>query len=300
MLHLASADLVDRAGVIDDQGGKTQWLVDVHADNTSEHVQDLRSSDPLGIDLPGNAPSGSLDLPGAIKSGAVPTEGNGTTLKSITNLSQISPKVPALEQVGLADADAKSQLAPYQMYELPTESLHLVDRYYQHTEKFFQNDGSTFRMDVVAFLTVCHAGLLQKFALPGMPDWMAAMNAVCFMLRTIDVPADELMWSPMSSKFAAAFALTTLVCVSIRGGLEKEKVCSLVLDHVDKIILFVTTYRVPKAMSKKSVRQTMLWTIYWSHAAVKRQILDLATKTIARREALTYQKWIARQRAAAF
>ena len=76
------------------------------------------------------------------------------------------------------------------------------------------------------------------------------------------------MWSPMSSKFAAAFALTTLVCVSIRGGLKKEKVGSLVLDHVDKIILFATTYRVPKAMSKKSVRETMLWTIYWSHAAV--------------------------------
>ena len=72
----------------------------------------------------------------------------------------------------------------------------------------------------------------------------------------------------MSSKFAAAFALTTLVCVSIRGGLKKEKVCSLVLDQVDKIILFATTYRVPKAMSKKSVRETMLWTIYWSHAAV--------------------------------
>ena len=76
------------------------------------------------------------------------------------------------------------------------------------------------------------------------------------------------MWSPMSSKFAAAFALTTLLCVSIQGGLEKEKVCSLVLDHVDKIILFVTTYRVPKAMSNKNVRETMLWTIDWNHADV--------------------------------
>ena len=235
MLHLASADLVDRAGVIDDQGGETQWLVDVHADNTSEHVQDLRSSDPPGIDLPGNAPSGPLDLPGAIKSGAVPTEGNGTTLKSITNLSQISPTVPALEQVGLADADAKSQSAPYQIYELPTESLRLVDGYYQQTEKFIQYDGSTFRMDVVAFLSVCHAGLLQKFALPGMPDWMAAMNAVSFMLRTIDVPADELMRSPISNKFASAFALTTLLCVGIQGELEKDLICSFVLEHVDQL-----------------------------------------------------------------
>ncbi len=38
----------------------------------------------------------------------------------------------------------------------------------------------------------------------------------------------------------------------------------------------------------------------WSHAAVKRQILDLAGKTIARREALTYQQWVARQRTAPF
>ena len=76
------------------------------------------------------------------------------------------------------------------------------------------------------------------------------------------------MWSPMSSKFAAACALTTLVCVSIRGGLKKENVGSLVLDHVDKIILFAATHRVPKAMSNKNVRETMLWTIYWNHADV--------------------------------
>ena len=31
-------------------------------------------------------------------------------------------------------------------------------------------------MDVVAFLSVYHARQLQKFALPRMPDWMAAMN----------------------------------------------------------------------------------------------------------------------------
>ena len=90
-------------------------------------------------------------------------------------------------------------------------------------------------MDLVAFLTACHAGLLQKFALPGMPDWMAFMSAVCFMLRAIGVLVDEPMSFPVSKEFASAFALTTLLCVGIQGELEQNMVCVFVSDHVDQL-----------------------------------------------------------------
>ncbi len=55
-----------------------------------------------------------------------------------------------------------------------------------------------------------------------------------------------------------------------------------------------------RALTSRSLLRISIHPVDWSHAAVKRQILNLATKTIARREALTYQNWIARQRAAAF
>jgi predicted deacetylase len=55
-----------------------------------------------------------------------------------------------------------------------------------------------------------------------------------------------------------------------------------------------------RVLTRRPLLRISIHPVDWSHAAVKRQILDLATKTIARREALTYQNWIARQRAAAF
>ena len=63
---------------------------------------------------------------------------------------------------------------------------------------------------LLAFVTACHEGLLQKFAIPGIPDWMAFMSSVTLMLRVLGVLSDEPPSFPISKKFASAFALSAL------------------------------------------------------------------------------------------
>lgn len=55
-----------------------------------------------------------------------------------------------------------------------------------------------------------------------------------------------------------------------------------------------------RTLTRRPLLRISIHPVDWSHAAVKRQILSLAGKTIARREALTYENWVARQRTAAF
>ena len=169
MLDLASANLVDRAGVPHGQGGATQELAGVPADNASEHVQPLPSSGSQGIGLLGNALSGSFDYPPAANTDPVPTENNCLTLgertQSITNLGQFSAAVAALRQLVWKLLIRICCRLFYRIYELPMESLCLMDGYYQQSEQWSPYDVSTVRMDVVTFFTVCHAGLLQKFAM---------------------------------------------------------------------------------------------------------------------------------------
>ena len=93
---------------------------------------------------------------------------------------------------------------------LPAQSVHLVHKYYDRLKRFHHDDGSALWLELEAFIAACHEGLLQKFALPGIPDWMAFMRSVTLMLRVLGVLADEPPSFPISKKFASAFALSTL------------------------------------------------------------------------------------------
>ena len=136
---------------------------------------------------------------------------------------------------GVATAAVNLQLVSCRLVGLRTESLALLDKYYDKIRSFCQDDSSALRTELVAFLTACHEGLLQKFALPGIPDWMAFMNAVCLMLRVIGVFADEPLSFPLSREFASAFAPCCLLCVGIRGELGQNMVAAFVSDHVDQL-----------------------------------------------------------------
>ena len=140
-------------------------------------------------------------MPGAPDTSPVLADSNRSAQRdptqSTTNLGQLSAAVTALDPGGVETADLNLQLVPYRLRGLPTESLALVDKYYGKIKRFCQNDASALWMELVAFLTACHEGLFQKFALPGIPDWMAFMSAVSLMLRVIGVLADEPMSFPI-------------------------------------------------------------------------------------------------------
>ena len=108
------------------------------ADHADEHVQDFPSSGSQGICWSGIALSGSFDLPGAPDTSLVPAVSNhwglGDPTQSTTHLGQLSAALPALALVGLETGDSNLQLVPFWIRGLSTESLALMDRYYQKTK----------------------------------------------------------------------------------------------------------------------------------------------------------------------
>ena len=63
-------------------------------------------------------------------------------------------------------------------------------------------DGSALLRELEAFISACHEGLLQKFALPGILDWMKFMRSVSLILLVLGVPPDEPTSFPISRRFA--------------------------------------------------------------------------------------------------
>ena len=118
---------------------------------------------------------------------------------------------------------------------LPAQSVHLVHKYYDRLKRFHHDDGSALWLELEAFIAACHEGLLQKFALPGIPDWMAFMRSVTLMLRVLGVLADEPTSFPISKKFASAFALSTLLSIGIQGEAGQLLISAFVSDYSDQL-----------------------------------------------------------------
>jgi hypothetical protein len=55
-----------------------------------------------------------------------------------------------------------------------------------------------------------------------------------------------------------------------------------------------------RVLARRPLLRISIHPVDWSHAAVKKQITALAQQAVARREAFTYERWIAQQRAARF
>ena len=65
-------------------------------------------------------------------------------------------------------------------------------------------------MELEACWMVCHEGLLQKFALPGILEWTAFMHAVSLMLRIIRVCADAPLSLPLMTLLYIIYVFCSL------------------------------------------------------------------------------------------
>ena len=99
---------------------------------------------------------------------------------------------------------------------LPAQSVHHVHQYYCWLTPQHQKDGSALLRELEAFISACHEGLLQKFALPGILDWMKFMRSVSLILLVLGVPPDEPTSFPMSRRFASMFAFSIFLTISIQ------------------------------------------------------------------------------------
>ena len=153
----------------------------------------------------------------------------------ITLLRQLPASSNAPELGSFGTWDCNLQMVSHRNRALPAQSMHLVHKYYDRLKRFHHDDGSALWLELEAFITACHEGLLQKFALPGIPDWMAFMSSVTLMLRVLGVLSDEPPSFPISKKFASAFALSTLLSIGIRGEVGQYLISAFVSDHSDQL-----------------------------------------------------------------
>ena len=238
MLDLPSSDLVASAGVIDVEFDATRGSIGGSGDHASKHVMAESSSGCRGSCPAGDAPTGSSSLPGSPHTSPASAASNPSAQQDPTQWARPSgqPSAPgnAPDSGGFETAELNMQLVPHRL-DLPTESLPLVNQYYAKIKRYCQDDASALWIELVAFLTACHQGMLQKFALPGIPDWMAFMSSVSLMLRVVGVLVDEPILFPISKELASAFALSTLLCVGIRGAVGQYMVAAFVSDHSDRL-----------------------------------------------------------------
>ena len=80
---------------------------------------------------------------------------------------------------------------------------------------------------------VCHEGLLQKFALPGILEWMAFMHAISLMLRIIRVCADAPLSLPLAREFGSACDLSCRLYVVVKGELENSMFATVIAGNVE-------------------------------------------------------------------
>ena len=114
---------------------------------------------------------------------------------------------------------------------LPAQSVHLVHQYYCWLKTYHPDDGSALWSELEAFIAACHEGLLQKFALPGIVDWMVFMRSVNLMLLVLGVLPDEPTSFPISTRFASAFALSTFLSIGIQGEAGHLFISAFVSDY---------------------------------------------------------------------
>ena len=118
---------------------------------------------------------------------------------------------------------------------LPAQSVHLVHQYYCWLKKHHQDAGSAFWRELEAFIAACHEVLLQKFALPGILDWMLFMRSVTLMLLVLGVLPDDPTSFPISRRFASAFTFSTFLSIGIQGEAGHFLISSFVSDYSDQL-----------------------------------------------------------------
>ena len=76
---------------------------------------------------------------------------------------------------------------------------------------------------------------MQKFALPGILDWMKFMRSVGLILLVLGVPPDEPTSFPMSRRFASMFAFSIFLTISIQDEAGHFLISSFVSDMSDQL-----------------------------------------------------------------
>ena len=198
----------------------TRGLSGVLGAHEGVQLQGISSSSSSDTRLPGNVRSDSVVLPGAPESRTEEADSDNSAV---------------LNTYDDAAARVNLQLVPCRHVRLPAEALNLLDKYRVKICRFCEGDSSTLKTELEAFVTACHEGLLQKFALPGIPEWKAFMKAVSLMLRIVRVCDDAPLSFPLSKEFASAFALSCLLCIGVEGTLQQNMFATFISDHVDQL-----------------------------------------------------------------
>jgi len=118
---------------------------------------------------------------------------------------------------------------------VPAQSMLLVHQYYCWLKTHHPDVSSELWSELEAFIAACHEGLLHKFALSGIGDWMVCMRSVNLMLLVLGVLPDEPTSFSISTRFASAFALSAFLSIGIQGEAGHRFISEFVSDYSEQL-----------------------------------------------------------------
>ena len=207
-------------GVVHLDADSTQTLNDTLGALAGVNSNDEPSSSSSHPLLPGHIHSDSAVLPGAPESRTQTADNDRSAVLHADDVAAVEVNLKLVTNLHVS---------------LPAEALQLMGKYSDKICGFCEGDSSALKIEAEAFVTACHGGLLQKFALPGIPEWKAFMEAVSVMLRILGVFHDAPLSFPFSKEFASAFAVGCLLCVDVKQLKAQTMFAAFISDHVDQL-----------------------------------------------------------------